>query len=280
MDRRTELSSFLKSRRARLRPDEVGLPVYGGERRVPGLRREELAQLAGVSTTHYTRLEQGQTANVSTGVLDAVSTALRLSVDEREYLHRLVHPPRTPPLTGLDQMPELRYMVDAVTGAPAYVTGRYGNLLAWNRMTAVTLFDFHSVAPAHRTWTHAVFLETELRTRFSEAGEWERTARHQIAYLRLCWSRFQNDPEITAAVEDLTYRSEDFRRLWAEQLVTGWTGERVRLHHPLVGPLDITQALMHPHDDLSLTFVIGGAAPGSPTGTALRKLAAAPADAR
>ncbi|GGR63810.1 transcriptional regulator with XRE-family HTH domain [Nocardioides luteus] len=135
-----------------MHPEDVGLPLYGDRRRVPGLRREELAQLAGVSISHYTRLGQGQYANISIEVIDAVGRVLRLRAEEREYLHNLVRPPSTASRTRSGaELRTLRHLVDSMTAAPAYITGRYGNALAWNRMTALVLCDFDAVAPGRRT---------------------------------------------------------------------------------------------------------------------------------
>ncbi|GAA2069531.1 helix-turn-helix transcriptional regulator [Streptomyces albiaxialis] len=274
MDRRTELSGFLRSRRARLRPEDVGLPLFDDRRRVPGLRREELAQLAGVSISHYTRLEQGQYTHVSAEVLGAVASALRLCTDEREYLHNLVQPPQTTPgAPARGALENLKHLVDAVTGVPAYVTGRYGNALAWNRLTALTLFDFDTVPPGRRTWTHAIFLDTALRTRLSDAGEWDRAARYQIGYLRLCWSRFPEDPDIAAAVTELLDSSDDFRRLWAEHPIYNWPQKRVRLHHELVGTLEMELEVMRPDGDPDLAFASYSAPSHSPTKAALNRLA-------
>ena len=277
VDRREELSGFLRSRRARLRPEDVGLPVYGDRRRVPGLRREELTQLAGVSISHYTRLEQGQRTHISTEVVDAVASALRLRGDEREYLHNLVQPPRTAPSARVRaDLGNLQYLVDAITGVPAYITGRYGDALAWNRMAALVLFDFDTVPPARRTWTHAIFLDTPLRTRLSDAGEWDRTARYQVGYLRLCWSRFPDDPDIAAAIAELLRTSDDFRRLWDEQLIHNWPQKQVRIQHELAGPLELELEVMRPDDDADLAFAGYAVTPGSPTETALRELADLP----
>ncbi|RFU82932.1 XRE family transcriptional regulator [Streptomyces triticagri] len=275
MDRRKELRGFLRSRRARLRPEDVGLPLFDERRRVPGLRREELAQLAGVSISHYTRLEQGQYTNVSAEVLDAIASALRLRADEHEYLHNLVQLPRTTPGGHPGRTLEnLQYLVDSITGVPAYITGRYGDALAWNRLTALTLFDFDTVPPDRRTWTHAIFLDTVLRTRLTDAGQWERAARFQIGYLRLCWSRFPDDPVISAAIAELLRISDDFRRLWGEHLIHNWPQKRVRIRHERVGALELELEVMRPDGAPELAFASYAASPGSPTEAALGELAA------
>ncbi|WP_046386204.1 helix-turn-helix domain-containing protein, partial [Kitasatospora aureofaciens] len=145
MDQRTELSEFLRSRRARLRPEDVGLPGGTTRRRVPGLRREELAQLAGVSTAYYTRLEQGHGENVSAAVLDAIARVLRLGPAERDHLGRLTKPARRRPGgTGPTRpqrarAPALQQLLDTMESVPAYVLGRRLDIIAWNRPGAALL---------------------------------------------------------------------------------------------------------------------------------------------
>ncbi|RII15810.1 Helix-turn-helix protein [Streptomyces sp. YIM 130001] len=276
MDRHSELRGFLRSRRARLRPEDVGLPLFDERRRVPGLRREELARLAGVSISHYTRLEQGQHTHVSASVLDSVASALRLHGEEHEYLHNLVKAPRpTPGPTPARTLRNLRYLVDSVTGVPAYVTGRYGDALAWNRMTALTFFDFDAVPPAQRTWTHAIFLDSLLRTRLTDAGQWDQAARCQAGYLRLCWSRFPNDPDIAAAITELLRISDDFRRLWDEHLIHNWPHKQVRIRHELGGTLELELEVLRPDGAPDLAVASFAAAPHSPAEAGLARIAGA-----
>ncbi len=271
MDARSELTSFLMSRRARLRPEEVGLTTYGDRRRVPGLRREELAQLAGVSVTHYVRLEQGQSRNISVEVLDAVAAALGLAEGEREYLGNLVHPPRTESRSGSAAVrTELVSLVNSITQAPAYITGRYGNVLTWNSMTATVLYDFAAVPPALRTWTHAIFLCRRFRGMFSESDLAE-IARHQVAFTRLAWSRFPGDPDLAIHLATLLEQSGEFRELWAEHEVGTWPRHRLRLDHPDLGPLEFAFEWMSPRESLDQGFSALVASAGSPTEAALRR---------
>src|SRR5919205_1443310 len=139
LDRRAELSEFLRTRRARLKPEDVGLPDFGRHRRVPGLRREELAQLAGVSVAYYTRLEQGNGRNVSAEVLDSIARALRLTDAEHAHLTHLAKPKahkKKPAARQQQVRGALRQLLDTMDGVPAYVVGRRGDILAWNRMAA------------------------------------------------------------------------------------------------------------------------------------------------
>lgn len=155
MDDRTELSAFLRSRRARLRPEDVGLRDYGGARRVAGLRREELARLAGVSIAHYTRLEQGRADSVSDGILDAVGAALRLSTDELAYLRRIARRPR-PCAASADrpEMPEgLRHLLRSFEMTPALAVGRHTQIVGWNRLAVAVFGDFPALPERRRTLT-------------------------------------------------------------------------------------------------------------------------------
>ncbi|MFD3743116.1 helix-turn-helix domain-containing protein [Nocardia sp. NPDC058633] len=270
MDGRSELTSFLMSRRARLQPDQVGLTTYGDRRRVPGLRREELAQLAGVSVTHYVRLEQGQSRNISAEVLDAVAAALGLTDDEREYLGNLVHPPQSEPSSGPTEVrTDLVHLVNSITQAPAYITGRYGNVLTWNPMTTTVLYDFTAVAPVLRTWTHPLFLDSDFRAMFCPA-DWDEIARYQVAFTRLAWSRHPGDPALATHLASLREHSEEFCALWEAHQVGAWPPHRVRLDHPELGQLELAVEVMHPGESRDQTFVAFVVAPGSPTESALR----------
>ncbi|MFD3506671.1 helix-turn-helix domain-containing protein [Nocardia sp. NPDC058666] len=278
MDGRSELTSFLMSRRARLRPEEVGLTSYGDRRRVPGLRREEVAQLAGVSVTHYVRLEQGRSRNISGEVLDAVAAALGLTDVERHYLGNLVHPPQSELCSGPTEVrPALAHLVNSINCAPAYITGRYGNLLTWNAMTTTVLHDFAAVPPALRTWTHLIFLDSPFRAMFS-AADWLEIARSQVAFIRVAWSRHPGDPALATHLAWLCEHSAEFRALWDEHEVGIWPPRRVRLEHPELGPLEVAIETMQPGESLDQTFTVLVVEPGSPTETALRNHAAARAD--
>ena len=156
LDRRAELSEFLRTRRARLKPQDVGLPDFGRHRRVPGLRREELAQLAGVSVAYYTRLEQGNGRNVSAEVLDAIARALRLTDAEHAHLTHLAKPKQHKKKRASREQQQvrgaLRHLLDSLEGVPAYVSGRRSEVLAWNRMAAAVFGDWSELPPRERNW--------------------------------------------------------------------------------------------------------------------------------
>ncbi|MEU3878174.1 helix-turn-helix transcriptional regulator, partial [Streptomyces sp. NPDC029704] len=191
LDRRAELGEFLRSRRARLRPEELGLPDYGGQRRVPGLRREELARLAGVSVDHYVRLEQGRTLHFSEAVLDAVARALRLSAVEREHLYRLARPwseadRADGPPPSQQVRPGLRRLLESASDVPAYVVGRNTDVLAWNRLAAALITDFGALPPRQRNLARLVFLDEGMRSLYAD---WRGKASDVAAYLRPAGAR-------------------------------------------------------------------------------------------
>lgn len=272
VDTRTELTGFLMSRRARLQPESVGVPRYGERRRVPGLRREELAQLAGVSVTHYTRLEQGHGGGVSAEVLHAVAGALRLTADEREHLANLIHPPRADRGPGEPKVrTDLLCLIEGMTHTPAFVHGRRGDILAWNEPAGRLLGDLDTLPPARRSWPHLVHLDGPFRWMIGETDR-ETLARQHIAYLRLCLGRYSQDPELVAVIESLHSQSADFRRLWAEHHVADWASVTCHLRHPTAGDIAIAVDVMKPSgepDQWVVTFVTE---PGSPSQEAIRRL--------
>ncbi|NIH86422.1 helix-turn-helix domain-containing protein [Amycolatopsis granulosa] len=281
MDRAQQLTEFLQTRRARLSPDEAGATTFGGRRRVPGLRREELALLAGVSVDYYTRLEQGRARNVSADVLDAVARALRLDPDETAHLHNLAQPGATRKRPSRPQQvgPEMRQALEALTTAPAYLIGRRLDVLGWNELARLLVADFPALPAAERNMARLVFLDDAARDLYPD---WESKARDTVANLRFDAGRHPDDPLLAALVGELSLHSADFRRLWAGHAVRGKTRGRKRFAHPLVGELALDYVAMRAPDDPDLTMMIYSAPAGSDTATALQLLAglAAPADPR
>jgi transcriptional regulator with XRE-family HTH domain len=239
LDRRAELSEFLRTRRARLKPEDVGLPQYGRHRRVPGLRREELAQLAGVSVAYYTRLEQGNGRNVSAEVLDAIARALRLTDAEHAHLTHLAKPKqhkKKPAARAQQVRASLRQLLDTMDTVPAYVVGRRSEVLAWNRMAAAVFGDWAELPAAERNWARMVFLKPEYRELFVD---WEQKAIDIVCHLRMDAGCYPDDPRLSALVGELSVKSEDFRRLWATHDVKEKSHGVKLLHHPLVGELSL-----------------------------------------
>jgi transcriptional regulator with XRE-family HTH domain len=277
MDRNTELSEFLRSRRARLSPEDAGVSVSNhSPRRVPGLRREELAQLAGMSTDYYTRLEQGRHLNVSEAVLDAVARALRLNDTERAYLFELARPRprravrRRPPRPqrvrpGVHDM--LR-MLDGVS--PAFVLGRRSDVLAANRLARALIIDFEALPYHERNMARFMFLDEAARQLWPE---WEKVAAEAVAGLRLEAGRHPDDPLLTELVGELTIKSTDFRRWWADHNVREKTHGTKRYHHPVVGDMTLAYEVVHFPGDADQSMCVYTVEPGSPSEEALRLLA-------
>ncbi|WP_327121308.1 helix-turn-helix transcriptional regulator [Streptomyces sp. NBC_01341] len=279
LDRRAELGEFLRSRRARLKPDDVGLPDFGRHRRVPGLRREELAQLAGVSVAYYTRLEQGNGQNVSVEVLDAIASALRLTDAEGAHLSHLAKPRqhRKKPSPRQQRVrAALNQLLDSMDGVPAYVVGRRAEILAWNRMAAAVFGDWSELPAQERNWARLVFLKPGYRDLFVE---WDQKASDIVAFLRMDAGCRPDDSRLSALVGELSVKSQDFRRLWARHDVKEKSHGVKRLCHPLVGELSLSFETFTLPDDAEQSMVTYHAEPGSESAEALRLLASWGADA-
>lgn len=209
MDRAQQLSEFLKTRRARMRPEDVGVGNFGGQRRVPGLRREELALLAGVSVDYYTRLEQGRARNASPDILDAVAGALRLDGDERTHLHNLAKPTSTRKGPSRPQQvgPEMRQALQALATIPAYIIGRRLDILAWNDLARSLIADFPGLPAAERNMARLVFLDDASKDLYPD---WESKARDTVSNLRLDAGRHPDDPQLATLVGELSWPAPTF----------------------------------------------------------------------
>lgn len=270
----TELGEFLRSRRATISPDEVGLVSYGA-RRVPGLRREELAQLAGVSPTYYTRLEQSDHHNASDSVLDALARALRLSEGERAHLRRLARPVEAaPPARRVERpRPSALALVEASPG-PALIVDHANDVLAWNHLGHLLLA--HELAfeqperPEERpNLARLFFLEPGGQERYADPEE---TARTMVAFLRFSSGLYPDDHRLSCLVGELVQKSDHFAALWAEHPV-GDCGYGVkRFRHPLVGRLDLSYEAMR-LSETSHRIVMYQAEEGSASADALQLLA-------
>ncbi|MFD5797334.1 helix-turn-helix domain-containing protein [Streptomyces diastatochromogenes] len=279
LDRRAELSEFLRSRRARLKPEDVGLRDFGRHRRVPGLRREELAQLAGVSVAYYTRLEQGNGRNVSAEVLDSIARALRLTDAEHAHLTHLAKPKahkKKPAARQQQVRAALCRLLDVMEGVPAYIVGRRAEILAWNRMAAAVFGDWSELPPAERNWARLVFLHPDYRDLFVD---WEQKAIDIVCALRMDAGCYPDDPRLSALVGELSVKSDEFRRLWATHDVKEKSHGVKRLHHPLVGDLSLHFEGFRLTDDSDMSLVTYHAEPGSPSAESLRLLASWGTDA-
>ncbi|WP_431037711.1 helix-turn-helix domain-containing protein [Streptomyces sp. P6-2-1] len=273
VDARAELSEFLRTRRDRLKPADVGLADYSRRRRVPGLRREELAHLAGVSAAYYTRFEQGNARNVSREVIDAISRVLRLSDPEHAHLLRLAQAGRTgqrPKAPRQRVRTELREMLAAMEGMPAYIWGRRSDVLAWNRTAGALFGDWDTRTPRELNWGRILFLDPASRKLFVD---WETTAYDVVRQLRLGAGKYPDDALLACLIDELAAESEDFRRLWAAHDVKGYTHGDVPLSHPVVGELTLRYQSFAVADDQEQYLTTYHAAPGSPSERTLRSLA-------
>jgi transcriptional regulator with XRE-family HTH domain len=283
MDTHRQLADFLQARRGQLRPEDVGLRTYGERRRVPGLRREELAMLAGISAPYYTRLEQGQSRNASPEVLDALAGALRLDASERAHLHTLARAPRRSRPAGRPRAervaPATTALLAAVGDTPAIVIGRRSDVLAWNRQ-GHALFAGHLDPdgpddPGRRpTMARLVFLDAHTRDLYAD---WPAKARAVVGNLRLTAGRYPDDPPLAALIGELTMRSPEFATMWADHRILACDVADYEMRHPLVGTLTVTQQTLQSPQGNGPALVVATAAPGSPSATALALLAHATA---
>ena len=276
IDRRAELGEFLRSRRARLNPGDAGLPDYGGRRRVPGLRREELALIAGVSVDHYVRLEQGRTVQFSEEVLDAVARALRLDPTEREHLYRLARPYSAQVYQGTGKRepqevrPGLRRLLESTADVPAYVVGLGTDVLAWNQLAAALLIDFGTLAPHERNLAWLLCHDEGFRALFTDP-----VAKMQdvAAYLRLDIGRYPGDPALGALIAELC-RDADFAAEWARHDVRDKTHGSYTYRKPVVGEITLDYETFRAPDDPDQALILHTVPEGSPGEAALQLLAA------
>jgi transcriptional regulator with XRE-family HTH domain len=276
VDNRSDIRDFLASRRARITPEQAGLLPGSGRRRVPGLRREEVAVLAGVSTDWYTRLEKGHIAGVSEDVLAAVARALQLDEAERTYLFdlaRAARPARAPQRRGRTEVqPRVQWMLDAMTASAAFVANGRLDIVAANslgRALHSPLFDGPRRPP---NFARFQFLDQRSRDYYPD---WEGAANVTVALLRAEAGRHPHDTSLRELVGELSTVSEDFRIRWAAHDVRIHHNGAKRLHHPVVGSLDLGYYTLDlpTEDHRGLRLTIYTAEPGTPSEDALKLLA-------
>jgi transcriptional regulator with XRE-family HTH domain len=276
VDNRSEVRDFLASRRAKITPQQAGLPVYGGHRRVPGLRREELAMLAGVSVDYYTRLERGNLDSASDSVLEAIARALQLDEAERAHLFHLARAAGPAPARARrrtlkpEVRPSIQAMLDAMTGAPAVVRNGRLDILATNPLGRALYSELYRdpVRPAN----HARFAFLDPRA-CDFWVDWERAANDTVGILRAEAGRSPYDRALTDLVGELSTRSEDFRTRWAEHNVhLHHTGAKL-INHPVVGRLELMYDSLELPADPGLTMLVYTAEADTPTHDALTLLA-------
>jgi transcriptional regulator with XRE-family HTH domain len=276
VDNRTEIRDFLSSRRAKITPEQAGLPAYGGRRRVPGLRREEVALLAGVSVDYYTRLERGDLKGASDSVLDAVASALRLDEPERAYLNNLAQAAnsahrvrrRRPLQEGI--RPTIQRILDAMTGAPAYVRNGRRDILAANRLGYALYSELYLDPARPVNVARFIFLNPRARTFFLD---WATAANDMVAALRAEAGKNPYDRELSVLVGELSTRSAEFATRWAAQNVRFHRSGFKQIHHPIVGDLQLSFEVMDLPADPGLSLIVYSAEPGSSTEDAVNLLA-------
>jgi transcriptional regulator with XRE-family HTH domain len=269
--RRAELAAFLRGRRARLRPGEVGLPG-GGRRRTPGLRRQEVAELAGMSVDYYIRLEQARGPHPSRQVLTALARALVLTADEREYLFRLAgeNPPPTM-VPSREISPGIRNLLDSMPETPAYVVDAKYDVLAWNSLATPFIGDLSEVPDSDRNMLRWVFRLPATAAPWTDE-ETVRFTRSLVADLRASYARYPADPGIAALVTEMLGTSPQFAEMWQEHEVATKKPIVKRVDHPLAGPLEFECRVLHIPES-GQRLIVYCAAPGSPTQAAFRRLA-------
>lgn len=273
MDHRTEVREFLSTRRGRITPDMAGLPAYGGNRRVPGLRREEVALLAGVSVDYYTRLERGDLSGASDAVLEALSRALQLDEAESAHLFDLARTANASPVMRKPRKranairPSIQRLLDAITDAPALVRNGYYDYVATNRMGRA-LYSPVLEAPDPNAARFA-FLNPTAQDFYVD---WDKNTQELVAAMRGDAGRNPFDKRLTDLIGELSTRSERFRTLWAAHNVRYHRAGVKRLNHPVVGELELSYEAFELPADPGFMLATYTAEPGSASADALRML--------
>ncbi|MFH8487141.1 helix-turn-helix transcriptional regulator [Streptomyces longisporoflavus] len=278
MSERGRLGDFLYARRSRLRPADVGLKDYGDRRRVAGLRREELALLAGVSASYYTRLEQGQSVGASPEILDAVAGALGLDDAERAHLHDLADAGRRRTRARRPRAEHVGattlHLLSTLESVPALVSGRRADVLAWNRL-GHALFAAHlspespERAAERPNLARMLFLDPHTRALYAD---WESKAKAVVENLRMVAGRHPDDTLLTSLIGELTVKSAEFAAMWAGHGVHPCDVAGYEMRHPLVGTLTVTQQSLNLPGAVDQHLVLAVTEPGSPSREAVTLL--------
>lgn len=274
MDTRNDIREFLTTRRARLTLEQVGLPDFGGRRRVPGLRREEVALMAGMSVEYYVRLERGNATGVSENVLEGISRALRLDEAENAHLYDLVraanqgaHPARRRPRTRTVQIrPGTRQLLDAMETIPAFVQNGRLDIIAINALGEAVFSEMYVQQQRPANFGRFVFLDERARTFYRD---WDDAAQQTVALLRAEAGREPHDRALSDLVGELSTQSDAFRVLWASHNVREHRTGIKLIHHPVAGDLDLHYEAMTLTNDPGFTFIAYTAVPGSPSADGL-----------
>lgn len=270
------LADFLRTRRARLSPADLGLPSFG-RRRTPGLRREEVAQLAGVGVTWYTWLEQGRAIGVSDQVIASIARVLQLGPHETSYLFTLLHGQR--PASRTDDEPLTPSLIALLAHQglfPAFYLGYRWDILAWNKSATLLLGDLGALPLGERNHVWQMFMNPATRACLVD---WEAHAQRMIAEYRLTYGQYLDSEPFTALVDRLRRHSPEFSAWWPRHDVVGRLNIRKEFEHPVAGRLVFDQTTMLVSETQGLKLVVKVPAAGTDTARKLQELSAAPAEA-
>jgi len=270
MDDQNELGSFLRARRAELSPSDVDLPDGGNQRRVAGLRREEVARLAAISTDYYTRLEQGR-IHPSAQVLASLARVLRLDDDQRTYMNELAGTPAKSRRRAPQKVKPYLHRILNHLDVPAIVMTPTHDVLAWNSLAVALMLDFGEIPERERNFVRLLFTDPRLRSLYPE---WEELARAVVSYLRMEAARKPDDPRLAELVGDLSIRDAHFRQWWAGTHVAVKRRGTRRYDHPVVGELTLDWDALTSDAEPDQQLVVYTPEPGSDSEQALRELSA------
>jgi transcriptional regulator with XRE-family HTH domain len=278
MGSRDDIREFLTTRRARLTPDQAGLPQFGGRRRVPGLRREEVALLAGMSTEYYVRLERGHATGVSESILDGISRALHLDAAEHKHLRQLVRTANEGANTRRQRKsspqqqvrPAVQQTIDAMTTVPVIVQNGRLDVVAANRLGLALFAPLFETSQYSGNFARYVFLHPHAADFYRD---WSDATEQLVALLRSEAGRAPYDRSLTDLIGELSVGSSDFRELWAAHDVRDHETGSKRIHHPIVGDLDLTYEALDVTSTRGLQLIAFTAQPGTPSHDGLQLLA-------
>ncbi|MFG3661509.1 helix-turn-helix transcriptional regulator [Streptomyces sp. NPDC047706] len=266
------LGDFLRAQRGAVDVGRLALPDDGRHRRVPGLRREELAERAHVSVDYVVRLEQGRTRRVSRAVLESLADALELAPDERAYLFSIadVAQPKASRAASARVLPQVQQLLDSMHDVPALVVDRRQDILAWNAPATALLTDFDALPPERRNLIRLTFLDPAYRALYGR--EWAGIARECVAVLRMEAGHYPEDPALAALVGELSVKDDDFRAWWGSHRVRGAKPRSKTYQHPVVGPMTLDVQQLAIEGQRGQSVITYTARPGTPSAEALRFL--------
>lgn len=265
-----ELADFLKSRRTKILPSQVGLPA-GTRRRTPGLRREEVAQLAGIGLTWYTWLEQGRPIQVSTPVVESLSKVLLLDKQERRHLYLLANQPLPPDIPGYQGAisSALQHVLDSLTLSPALVTDQRFNVIAWNKAACLLFGEFSEMNARERNIVWAMFTDEKYKQLYID---WTLYAKNLLGRFRSTCGQYIEDAWIAQFIDDLKAQSEEFNIWWPLHEIQNDTGLSKQLNHPAVGLLDFEISNFDVSDNSGLKMVVHVPLSGTDTAAKIKSL--------